>query len=134
MATLTRRKWSEQHVDDVVEHYWGLFGRDGAITFSASPKPRFDGTEHAVIDGTPWIGWGIWSHIPSMRHVDEEFHDHSTAPCPLLEGIPCCGSGSVLQARELVVAWGAAGRNDDLIWSELEERYPTWIAKEVRVP
>ena len=47
------------------------------------------------------------------------------ATCDILEG-PCYGDGTVLGARELCGRWRAAGKDDEVIWRALEDRYSRW--------
>ena len=47
-------------------------------------------------------------------------------PCDVLEG-PCYGDGTVLGAWELCERWRAAGKDEEVIWRALEERYSRWV-------
>jgi len=46
-------------------------------------------------------------------------------PCDLLGG-PCYVDGTITGARELCERWLAAGKDDQVIWRTLEERYSRW--------
>jgi hypothetical protein len=46
-------------------------------------------------------------------------------PCDVLEG-PCYGDGTVLGARELCARWRVAGKDEEVTWRALEERYSRW--------
>lgn len=46
-------------------------------------------------------------------------------PCDILGG-PCYGDGTITSAWELSGRWLAAGRDDQVIWHALEERYSRW--------
>lgn len=46
--------------------------------------------------------------------------------CDVLEGA-CYGDGTVLGARELCGCWRVAGKDEEVIWRALEERYSQWV-------
>gem|GEM_PF-5610141 len=46
-------------------------------------------------------------------------------PCDILGG-PCYADGTITGARELCGCWLAAGKDDQVIWRTLEEKYSRW--------
>ncbi len=126
-GVLTRRTWTEVE-DGKTIHQWSVEGERGVINFAAQPLSSPNGLEHVWIDGVPWLAWGITTHIPADRHLDQRWHEHGSTPCPLLHGAACCGEQSVGPARRLLVAWANTKCDDEVIWEELEDLYPIWVA------
>jgi hypothetical protein len=104
------------------EHHWMLVGPDGVLTF-CTVDTTADG-DAVCVDGAWWAPWGITAHIPAVRcSGDCECHD-ITEGCKLLEGVRCCvAHDSIMDCRELLVRWLDSGRDDTLIWAELDRRY-----------
>lgn len=114
------------------EHHWMLVSPAGVLTFcTIECSPDF---AHAWVDGAPWMSWGIDAHIPSDLCGDPDpEHSHTGLDgCGLLEGIPCCVVAAQSSAgRDLLNRWLAAGRDDELIWAYLDDRYPDMVTANV---
>lgn len=112
------------------EHHWMLVGVDGVLTFCTID--RLDAWDSVCVDGVLWGPWGITAHIPAARcSGDCECHDIDGG-CQLLEGVRCCvAHDSVMDCRDLLVRWLDAGRDDELIWAELDRRYDWSVSAHV---
>jgi hypothetical protein len=77
-------------------------------------------------------------HAYPGRAVGIEFHsprpmfggDVATDKCDVLEG-PCYPDGNSTAAHVLREQWANAGRDDEVIWRELESRYDEMFAEPV---
>ncbi|MEX5634990.1 hypothetical protein [Parafrankia sp. FMc2] len=130
MATPTRAKRTYPRNGGGPEHHWMLAGSSGVLTFCVieCTDPTL---AHAIVDGTPWMSWGIDAHIPANRCADvRPGHSHGDMDggCGLLDGVPCCIRNTwSSDGRELLGRWIAGGRDDELIWAELERRWPDLV-------
>jgi hypothetical protein len=110
------------------KHEWALLGSAGAITATFFERRGLDrrlafSVSEWTPDGSAWFGYGIDKHSPTQLY---DFAPTPSSNCHLLEG-PCWTDGSSLQAHELLQEWIAAGRDDEVIWVTLEDRYRSWF-------
>lgn len=107
---------------------WRLAGPHGVVDFVAGPLdlpadyPSF-GSVGATVEGRVWLGIDVGFHSTEPRYEGQ-------APyglCPLLDGVTGYCDGSALAADELLRRWSEASCNDDVIWTELSDRYIGWL-------
>lgn len=77
--------------------------------------------ERGAVEYVALAGFPLAISYHSPQPVDRV----QAVSCDILEG-PCYGDGTVLGARELCDRWRAAGKDEEVIWRSLEERYPRW--------
>lgn len=87
---------------------YAVTGPDGAVTFRVAP---------ALV--------GYHSRIPNAGLFEPD------GPCEHIDGDPCWSDGSGLQGQALLGRWVAAGRDDAVVWAELEKRYQRHFVNKV---
>lgn len=100
--------------------WWVLRGDKGAVSFTAIELPdtvhiRGDGV---AADGTKLLAECFTAHSHGLADME----------CPALPG-GCTGEGeALLGAREVFLAWVAAGHDDAVIRAALEDLYRREVA------
>lgn len=117
------------------EHYWLLTSPDGVLSFCIRQSSGL--LSDVRIDGVSYTSWGIDAHIPLERCINPEHrgdgYQHCGADsCGLLPGQPCCLTSTPGESgHDLLHRWHAAGQDDDVIWAELERRFPEMVTANV---
>jgi hypothetical protein len=98
--------------------HWALYGREGVVSWGIQ-RPGREG-------GAPTHG-AIKVHSPRPQWWEME----PLGGCPYLEG-NCYTVAVYVAGHRLGKAWAAAGRDDDVIWSELATWYRTHLLRGAR--
>lgn len=106
-------KTRRTRLDDDWQVRYVVAGTRGAVEYHAIRS----GTGHGMV-------LGIKYHSPRPRYGGDE-----PSRCYILEG-PCYVDGTSLGGVELRRRWEQAGRDDEVIWQELERRYAAWVAED----
>lgn len=134
MSAPTRSTLEAIYGNDKLKRHWLLASADGVLSFCI--RETTDLLADVRIDGVPFTSWGIDAHIPLAKcanpeHVGEYEHCGADS-CGLLPGQPCCLTAAQGEAgHDLLHRWHAAGQDDEVIWAELERRFPWMVAANV---
>lgn len=131
MSAVVRKYETYDHGGETM-HCWYLYGERGVVQFKASPQSagaheismRYPSI-NTLIDGWSWTGWDLGYHSPRPIYDSQKPMDS----CDILEG-QCYYDGTSLGASELLGQWAASGRDDEVIWRELADRYDIWLCSE----
>jgi hypothetical protein len=111
MTAITRTRRDIREAGDGCS--WIIYGPAGAISWELLNVEL-----HSRAYGL------IWIHSPRPLF---DFQTNGSVGCWLLE-MPCFGDSSELGGKALGERWDAAGRDDDVIWAELESWYAYRLA------
>lgn len=111
MTTIARTRRDVREIGD--DCCWLVYGTAGVISWILRNVERHSSDYDE-----------IWVHSPVPLFA---FQTNGSVGCWLLE-MPCFGDSSGLGGKALGDRWDAAGRDDDVIWAELESWYTDRLA------